>query len=217
MIIHGDAYKELPKLDDRSVDCIITDPPYGIQRAKSNTISGFHYSLIDEEWDRTYHLGWLDDAIRILKPDGQLLIFCSYHMLRNYLNWNEPRQIIHFVKINPVPSLRDYYWHSVEYILWYTKSDKFYFNKKIGRKNVIELPICAGSERYNHPAQKPLELMKQLVLAHTEEDNIILDLFCGTGTTGVAAKQLGRRFILIEKDPNYIGIINQRLAQEMLF
>ena len=213
-VIHGDCHSELKKIQNHSIDLILTDPPYQMSDDKTQ-IRRFHYETLNEEWDKDYNISWVSEIERLLKPTGQVLIFCSQKLLAQYLNILNPvRQILHWERTNPVPALRRYYWFSVEYILWKTMSNLFTFEKKLARQDVFNYPTCAGHERYKHPTQKPLELIKQLVQVHSTVGDVILDPFAGTGTCAVACKQLGREFILIEKEEQYINMINQRLSQE---
>jgi DNA modification methylase len=75
------------------------------------------------------------------------------------------------------------------------------------------LPTCSKKERLPHPTQKPLELLKRVILVSTKEGDLILDPLAGTGTTGYAAKMLGRDFVLIEKNPQYVQLIRERFSQ----
>ena len=216
-VIHGDCHIELKKIQEQSIDLILTDPPYQVSDDKTH-VQRIGYSSLNEEWDKDYNISWVSEIERLLKPTGQVLIFCSQKLLPQYLNILNPiRQILHWKKVNPVPALRRYYWFSIEYILWKTMSDSFTFEKKLARQDVFNYPLCAGHERYKHPTQKPLELIKQLVQVHTLVGDVVLDPFAGSGTCGVACKQLGRKFILIEQESQYIDMIHQRLGQEYLF
>ena len=79
------------------------------------------------------------------------------------------------------------------------------------------MPICGGNERWKHPTQKPLRIIEKLLKTHSNENDIILDPFLGSGTTAVAAQYLKRNFIGIEINPEYCKIAEQRLSQKTLF
>lgn len=113
---------------------------------------------------------------------------------------------------NPVPvnSNINYLSNAVEYFFTFVKSGKPTFNSKYD-KGIYNYPLCHGNERLDHPTQKPLELIKELISKHSNEGDLILDCFAGTGTTGHAAKLLNRNYILIEKDINYYNIALNRL------
>jgi site-specific DNA-methyltransferase (adenine-specific) len=92
----------------------------------------------------------------------------------------------------------------------------------LGRKveNVLVAPVLAGKmaqkERVDHPTQKPLKLIKQMILVSSKQGDVVLDPFLGSGTTAVAAQQLKRKYIGIEKEPKYVEIAQKRLEQQVL-
>ena len=89
----------------------------------------------------------------------------------------------------------------------------FNFLKQEEMKNIFRFPICGGNERTKHPTQKPLGLIMELLKRHSFESDIVFDMFLGSGTSAVAAKELGRRFIGIEIDEKYCEIARRRLSQ----
>jgi len=125
--------------------------------------------------------------------------------------FKQPR-LCEFVKTNPVPinSQLNYLSNAKEYFATFVKKSKPTFNSKYN-KGIFEYPICSGNERTKHPTQKPLKLMEELVNIHTNQKDLILDPFMGSGTTGVACKNLNRNFIGIEVDKNYFTIAKDRI------
>ena len=88
------------------------------------------------------------------------------------------------------------------------------FNYENGQQpDYIFLPVCNGNERTEHPTQKPLKAIYPFIRYFTNKNDLILDPFAGSGTTAVAARNLGRRFIVIEREPRYVEIIRTRLAE----
>lgn len=114
---------------------------------------------------------------------------------------------------NPVPinSKINYLSNATEYFFTFVKGSKPTFNSKYDNA-FYSYPICHGKERYNHPTQKPLSLIKDLIEKHSNPGDLVLDTFAGTGTTGVACKELNRNYILIEKEEEYFEIIKKRLS-----
>ena len=111
------------------------------------------------------------------------------------------------------------YLSSIELILWvarYAEKCPFTFNFEGQNEmhNFLEYPICSGAERTAHPTQKPLALIGKLVRIHSNKGDVILDPFLGSGTTAVAAKKLGRNYIGIEINPDYVKIAEERLKRE---
>tara|TARA_Y100000310_G_C20603622_1_gene774347 strand:+ start:830 stop:1519 length:690 start_codon:yes stop_codon:yes gene_type:complete len=224
-IICGDAEIELHKIRDKTIDCVLTDPPYNASNSQIH-LEDKRFKAIAEEWDINFAIDYIHNVFRILKDNGSALIFCSYHLLRDYLNAIDNggfekditlRQILHFHKPDAMYSVRKYYTFSIEYILWITKGNSYTFNKEFAKTNLMSYNVVRGKKRFNHPSPKPLDLIRNLIMVHTKKDDIILDAFAGTGQTCVAAKELGRQYIGIEINPEYCDTINARLQQDYLF
>ena len=119
-----------------------------------------------------------------------------------------------WIKNNPVPinSKSNYLSNAVEFFFTFVKSGKPTFNSKYDN-GFYNYPLCHGKERYDHPTQKPLNLIKDLIEKHSNEGDLVLDSFAGTGTTAHAAFLLNREFIVIEKEEKYFKIIKKRLEE----
>jgi modification methylase len=178
---------------------------------------------------------WLLAVRRVMKPDAALWVIGSYHnifrvgaILQDLGFW-----ILNDVvwrKTNPMPNFRGRrFTNAHETLIWASRSAdaRYLFNYealKAGNDDVQPrsdwlLPICTGKERLKdvdghklHPTQKPEALLARLMLATTRPGDVVLDPFFGSGTTGAVAKQLGRRFIGIERDPAYARAAGQRIA-----
>ncbi|MGH9563554.1 MAG: DNA-methyltransferase, partial [Terracidiphilus sp.] len=178
---------------------------------------------------------WLTAARRVLKPDGALWVIGSYHnifrvgtLLQDLGFWIQNDVI--WLKTNPMPNFRGRrFTNAHETLIWCTRSphSKATFNyeamkalnEDLQMRSDWLLPICGGSERLKdaegrkaHPTQKPEALLHRVLLATTKPGDTVLDPFFGTGTTGAVAKRLGRNFIGIERDPEYIAIARERIA-----
>ncbi len=199
---------------------------------------------VDEAWDKFHNLGeydrftaaWLAAARRVLKDDGAIWVIGSYHnifrvgaILQDLGYW-----ILNDVvwrKSNPMPNFRGRrFTNAHETMIWAAKHEKSRYTFNYGAmKNLNEdlqmrsdwlLPLCGGSERLKsegrkaHPTQKPEALLYRVILSSSRMDEVILDPFFGTGTTGVVAKRLARRFIGIERDPEYLKLARARVAAE---
>lgn len=186
-----------------------------------------------EEYD-AFTRAWLTECKRVLKPDGSMWVIGSYHnifrvgaILQDLGFWilND----IVWVKTNPMPNFRGTrFTNAHETLIWATprKTGKYTFNyetmKKLnGGKQMRSdwnINICLGEERVKgkdgkslHNTQKPMELLKRVILSSTKVGDIILDPFVGSGTTAVVAKELGRNFIGIDKEPEYVNAARARL------
>ena len=187
-----------------------------------------------EAYDRfTYE--WMKAAKRVLKPDGCLWVIGSYHnifrvgtILQNLGFWILNDVI--WCKSNPMPNFRGKrFTNAHETLIWASPSKEARpcFNYE-AMKNMNEdkqmrsdwhLPICSGKERLRtdegekvHPTQKPLSLLYRVILSSTKPGDVILDPFFGSGTTGAAAKLLGRHFIGIEREKTYAKHAERRIA-----
>lgn len=214
-IINADCLDILKQLPDKCIDLVLTDPPYN---ASNSNISfeDKNYHSVNEKWDKDFNAtDFLEAACQKLKPSGSMLVFCSYHTLSQYLCFDKMKiqQIIHWQKTNPFPAITKVYTPSIEYCVWLVNGSPYCFNKQYVETNVISFSTCQGKERIAHPTQKPLKLIQQLLVVHSNENDLVLDCFSGSGTTAVACHNLKRRFICIEKDPEYWAASVKRLEE----
>ncbi len=180
---------------------------------------------------------WLAECQRVLKDTGTLWVIGSYHnifrvgaTLQDLGYW-----ILNDVvwrKANPMPNFRGKrFTNAHETMIWAARSEnarKYTFNydamKALNDDQQMRsdwfLPICSGSERLKdengdkaHPTQKPESLLARVLLASTRPDDVVLDPFFGTGTTGAVAKRLGRRWIGVEREAKYIEVARRRIAE----
>jgi len=180
----------------------------------------------------------LTEVRRLMKPNATIWAISTYHSvfrigkIMQDLGFWILNDVIWF-KTNPMPNwLGVRFTNATETLIWAVKeknSKKYTFNKEVARKycfkdwgkklayNVWRIPICMGEERLKdekgkrlHPTQKPEELLERIILISTKPGDIVFDPMAGTGTTGVVAKKLGRKFIMIEKDERYVKAIEKR-------
>jgi modification methylase len=179
--------------------------------------------------------GWLTAARRVLKPDGGLWVIGSYHnifrvgaLLQDLGFWILNDVI--WLKTNPMPNFRGRrFTNAHETLIWAGRSQDskptFNYeamkslNEELQMRSDWLLPVCTGAERLKgadghkaHPTQKPEALLHRVLLATTRPGDTVLDPFFGTGTTGAVAKRLGRHFIGIERDRDYIAAARERIA-----
>jgi modification methylase len=178
---------------------------------------------------------WLVECRRVLKPDGAIWVIGSYHnifrvgaILQDLGFWILNDVI--WLKTNPMPNFRGKrFTNAHETLIWAARGPQarptFNYdamkalNDDLQMRSDWLLPICAGAERLKdgdgaklHPTQKPEALLSRVLLASTNRDDVVLDPFFGTGTTGLVAKRLGRNFIGIESDGGYIEAAVKRIA-----
>lgn len=224
-LILGDATAIVKEYIARGfkVDAVITDPPYNISKDNNlSTLKGKRQGVDFGHWDNNFDVcGWISDYTKIIKDDGCIIIFCSYlyisfviEELKN--NGIDVKDVLIWKKKNPMPrNINRRYVQDMEFAIWGVKKNaKWTFNKPEDKpylRSVFETPTVSGNERTNHPTQKSLELIREIIKIHTNPDDTILDPFMGSGTTGVAALAEGRKFIGIEVDSDYFELSRQRI------
>jgi modification methylase len=197
---------------------------------------------VAETWDRfqgfqaydRFTRAWLDGVRRLLKPDGTLWVIGTYHniyrigaLVQDLGFW-----ILNDVvwrKSNPMPNFRGRrFTNAHEILIWCARDSRARYrfnyeamkslNEELQMRSDWLLPICTGEERLKadgrkaHPTQKPEALLHRVILASTAVGDVVLDPFFGTGTTGAVAKRLGRRYLGIEREPEYVRLARRRLA-----
>lgn len=229
-IYNEDSYRKIWDLQQRGVlvDHIITDPPYNIS-AKNNfkTMASASRQGVDfGEWDKTFDLySWIPEYAKLLKKGGTFIIFTSYRYISYVIAKLEEtnnivvKDIIKWIKSNPMPrNINRRYVQDTEYAIWAVKKgEKWVFNKPMDTSYLraeFHTATVSGNERTKHPTQKSLMLMKDIIKIHTNINESILDPFMGSGTTGVAAINLDRKFIGIEIDKEYYSIAEKRIRDE---
>ena len=230
----------LASLPDDSIDCIWTDPPYFLSNGGPTCIGGRRHKVNKGDWDRSqgvagdhaFNRAWLADCLRVLTPAGTIWVsgtthvYLSVGMAMMELGFRILNDIV-WEKPNPPPNLGcRCFTHSTETILWATKAARGSHHRHVfnyaamklandGRqmKNVWRFPAPGADEKRHgrHPTQKPLALIERCLAASTNAGQRVLDPFAGSGTTGVAALRLGRRFIGSEIDPAYAQLARERL------
>ncbi len=246
----GNCLEILKALPSHSVDCVITDPPYNISgydhKKKIGWLKSNEYwkkqkafKKIDEQWDKfsnddyeSFTIEWLTEIKRIVKPNGNIAIFGSYHniykigYLIEKLDLKTINSIIWY-KRNAFPNVTQrMFCESTEQIIWCVNGSKkqaknWTFNYQtmkelnggVQMRNLFDVPLTKQSERTfgKHPSQKPLEVIDNLVLALSNEGDTVLDCFLGSGTTAVSALRHQRNFIGIEQNFEYLQLAERRV------
>ena len=232
-LILGDCLDELPKIFDKNIDLVLTDPPYGTTQCKWDSIIPF-----EPMWNQLK---------RVIKDNGCIALFGS-EPFSSYLRtsnikwfkydwvWNKVRPVgVHVCKYRPMSKNENISIFGKGKITFYPqmidrkklrKGSKEYgrtniIGGKLGNKKIkiytkkypttiLEFSNASNKGRI-HPTQKPVALLEYLIKTYTNENDTVLDFTMGSGSTGVACKNLNRNFIGIEKDENYYNIAKQRI------
>ena len=231
-IIHGDVFEELPQLRDGSIDLVCVDPPYNMDKTEWDSYgSGKEYA----DWCSP----WIKECQRVLTETGSMYVFGRNRMLshiqhildgigmvfRDWITWDTIQGAGGFL-----------YPNRQENILFYSKTDKTYKDAdaiKLERheqhireykgkeykfktpSNIWRFPCVddKDADRTGHPTQKPINLISRIVTGSCPVDGVVLDPFCGSGTTLVSAMQNTRRSIGIDNNHEYIGISKGRTSK----
>ncbi len=237
-LLQGDALERLEELPEASFDVIFADPPYFLSNGGTTCQSGKRVAVDKGKWDKSrgidenhaFNRAWIAGCQRVLKPNGTMWISGTGHVIYSVgfalqqLGFKLLNEIV-WEKPNPPPNLScRYFTHATETILWAARGPKsrHHFNYSAMRaenggkqmKTVWRMTAPGKSEKSHgrHPTQKPLALLDRILHASCPEGGVVLDPFCGSGTTGVAAIQRGHRFVGIELDTDFLALAHARIA-----
>jgi len=240
-IICGDSLQIMRDIPDKSIDLVLTDPPYGINYKEWDKKENF--------WEFTEQ--WVKECFRVLKDNGSFYSFMGwtnvadfkllldrYGIIRNWITWHRTKgrgssknyksmkeEILYYTKS------KEYTWNEQKmlkkHIFPYVKDGKprgWFTNEEgikcrwtgLGNVWFYTVPFWKMPEWVGHPSQKPEMMMERIILSSSNENNTILDPFLGSGTTALACQNLKRNFIGIEISPEYCAIARERLRQKPL-
>lgn len=200
-LLNGNCLDILKNIPDKSVDLVVTDPPYEIIGGKSGGCFGrekraYHGELYDGgNLDVGCPNEVLEELVRVMvKPN--IYLWCNKNQLKQYINFFESRgcttDLLTWHKTNPVPTCNNKYLSDTEYILYFRAGGvPMYGSYNTKKKYYITPTNKADKEKWGHPTIKPLGIIKNLVINSSKDGDTILDPFMGSGTTGVAVKEVG--------------------------
>lgn len=200
------------------IDACITDPPYNISHKPNNFTSMGRQGIDFGEWDKDADiLTYMDKVATLLKPGGAFVIFNDWRNMGVIADYAEQlglevKDMVRWEKPNPMPRNKERrYIVDFEVAVWLVKPGASWtFNRQ--SDGYERAKFVSGRDGGKlHPTQKPVALMEWLVSIHTNLGDIVLDPFNGSGSTGVAALNLGREFIGIERDASYYKTAKDRL------
>lgn len=227
LLIQGDCMEIMKSIPDGSIELILCDPPYNLSKYSTGNMRFEWRNTINNniaDWDKVElnPADFVDEFKRILSPSGNIFIFTSYNMFGKWHDAFDKHfdtfQFMVWHKTNPVPNVRKIsFLNSCELIVcMWNKGHTWNFTKQNEMHNFIESPKCMGRERIknpNHPTQKPLAVLKHIIQLASNENDLVLDMFMGVASTGVAAVELNRRFIGIEIDEAYFKAGQKRMLE----
>lgn len=219
-LINSDCLDALEKIPDGSVDCIITDPPYPvISGGQTETAKKFYRGgwkndgKIFKENNFNFDVDFLNLLYFKLADQAHIYWFSNFLNLTRFLNlFDDSLFHVHNLLIWKKRSVVNrWYLKNCEYVIFARKGKAKSINNK-GSETVhyFEVP-----QKKVHPTEKPIDLLEFYINNSSDPGGVILDPFMGSGTTGVAAKNTGREFIGIEKDPEYFKIAEARINEKI--
>jgi len=241
-IFQGDCLEILAKIPEACVDLIFADPPYFLSNNGITCHAGRMVSVNKGDWDRSrgadanheFNRAWLAACQRVLKPNGTIWVSGTSHVIHSVgfamqqLDFKLLNDIS-WVKPNPPPNLScRYFTHATETIIWAAKNKKsrHAFNYKLMKetnhgkqmKSVWEVLPPSREEKLfgKHPAQKPVALLERIILASSNEGDLVLDPFMGSGTTLLSAFRLHRRAYGCEYELQSVNLSLRRICSELI-
>ena len=219
----GDCYKLIKNIPDNSIDLILTDPPYNFHCGTINKTGIFKNRLtvpgkeiVNMNMNDGYDISILKEFVRVLK-NINIFIWCNKEQIRDYLNFFENYdtifEILTWHKTNPTPLTSNTFLPDTEYCLYFREKGKVKLNDgyDLKSKYYITSTNKVDKDNYLHPTIKPLKVIKKQILHTTKENDVVLDCFCGSGTTCLAARETNRNFIGFEINEKYYKIACNRL------
>ena len=195
----GDCIEIMSNMPKGKANLILTDPPYNASNGGvnlPNNKTGGAYYKVNEKWDKFSYEGymdftkkWIDEADKLLVPNGSFMVCGSLHNIGEV-----------------IVALKDKGYKFVNLITWKKTNPMPNITRSQGAER-----IKGENGKSAHPTQKPLELFKRLIEMATDEGEIIVDPFIGSGTTAIASMQLNRNWVGIDKDKSYIDLANKRI------
>ena len=214
---NGDAYKLIKSIPDKSIDLIITDPPYLFKIDGAKGCFGTDLARLKNDIgfiSTGFDLSILDEFKRVMKKVN-IYIWCSNMQLRSMLDYFDGGynvQVLAWIKTNPIPAIHNRYCSDIEYCVFAReKGVPLYTTINTGHKAYISPLNVEDKKYYKHPTIKPLGFIENMVENSSKKGDVVLDPFMGSGTTGVACAELDRSFIGFEIEKRWFDVAKQRI------
>lgn len=242
VLLCGDCLEILKKFPKNSIDLVLTDPPYKISQEGNKIVRNYKYYkwrrqkdiLLDfGEWDKRWNNdneyfiwieSWFKELIKITKEKVWFYIFFDKQKIGIFDLFLAPkytlksRTIFTWVKTNPVPSFRKVNWISGTEFCWVgskggCKLKNFLYQKEMC--NYFLHPNKSSYGKTKHPTEKPEALFEKFIKTSSNENEVVIDIFLGSGTTAVVCEKLNRKWIGVEINPEYCEISKNRIENEL--
>ena len=219
-LYQGDCLELMKNIPDGSVDLVVTDPPYEICTSGAGLYKQSDKRYIKElnGMKDGFSEEILDELCRVMKKIN-IYFFCSqkqiiplldYFVKNKKCNWN----ILSWHKTNPVPACGNKYLTDTEFILFFREKGVKVYGSFDTKRTWYATPLNqSDKKKYKHPTVKPQLILNNLVVNSSKNEDVVLDPFMGSGSTGVACVNTNRNFIGIELDENYFSIAKDRIEK----
>ena len=208
-LMHGDCLERMKEISAGSVDLVLTDPPYGMKFVSNYRRQKYKNIKADDSLD------WLDSFVReiyrVSKDNTAHYVFCTFHNLdvfkqsieryfkvKNILVWEKNNTSMGDLKADFAPK--------VEFVIFFQKGRRLINGKR--DPNIFRFNRTGNK---NHPTEKPVDMIEYLLSKFSSDEGVVIDPFMGSGSTGVACRNLNRKFIGIEMDDGYFDIAKERI------
>lgn len=218
-LINDDCLACLKKLKSKTIDLVVTDPPYKIDTSGGGLYTKMDYQNSLKGIDNGFSEEILDELCRVLKKINMYL-FCSQKQILPLLNYFVDKKkcnfnILTWHKTNPVPACGNKYLTDTEFILFFREKGVKIYGEYATKKTYYVTPLNTEDKKlYNHPTPKPVNILSNLIINSSKKNDIILDPFMGSGSTGEACKITKRHFLGIELNKDYYKTSKKRLLNE---
>lgn len=219
-IYNEDCMQGIKNIDDKSIDLVITDPPYKFE----NQGGGFYNKNISTQRSYLDSLKKINccefnpkEFLNIIKPKLKKFygyFFCNKSLVEDYIAFARENKyyfdILVIAKSNPIPTYNNHHLSDLEYVIMIREKGTYFSkHKEINDYRKFYLTNC---KKGKHPAEKPLELIDRYIRVSSKEGDIVLDPFIGSGTTAISCINLNRNYIGFEIDTKYYNISNERIT-----
>ena len=217
----GDCLHLLRELEDHSVDLVVTDPPYEFASHGGEAFGSkkreYHNQLEDAQITKGFNVEVLNELVRVMKKIN-IYLWCNKNQLRMYIDYFEDlgavTDLITWHKTNPTPTCNNKYLSDTEYLLFFREKGVQVFGTYQTKKKFYVTPTNkADKDKYKHPTIKPLDIIQNLIINSSKENDVVLDPFLGSGTTAEACVNTNRRYIGFEIEPKYYDVACERLNE----
>lgn len=205
-------------MDGVKADMVFTDPPYNIASDSKNfaaDVSKAMKNLSESEWDKNFDIREALDNILASISENATVYVCTSHFLASDIwawmkEWADHYSYCVWSKPNPMPSLSKRHWTWNTELICYATRGKHTFNFPKEGHALSTWTINKINGKTGHPTEKPVEVPAMAISHSSKENDVVLDLFGGSGSTLIACEQLNRKCYMMELDPHYVDVIIQR-------